>query len=236
MKNPLIYFLCVLMIVPIAFVLHEKKLEGDFPSTHGMLIMGKDAVYASHLPMFKTPDMPNMPHDYQVILKLKLDDASDKLFKRDQADHPQSILYTIAPETFVLPDMVAKPRPFKADLYRGHFERTGKVKIASVTITIEKVVLFKKFDPKASRMKEAKYLVFGSGTERFIAHIISQRPDFDHVMQVETTLAEGTEVTTNAKENSSLQGIGKTITVKQGLKDATIKLLKKIYLEFKELE
>jgi hypothetical protein len=235
MKNPLFPFLCALMIVPLAFVLHQKKLDGDFPSVHGMLIVGKDAVYVSHLPMFKTPEMPNMPHDYQVVLKLKLDDASDKLFKKDQADHPQSILYTIAPEKFVLPDMVAKPRPFKADLYRGHFERGG-TKIGQVTINIEKVVLFKKFDPKAIRLKEAKYLVFGSGTERFIAHVISQRPDFDHVMQVETTLAEGSEVTTNVKENSSLQGVGKTIKVKVGQQESSIKLLKKIYLEFKELE
>jgi hypothetical protein len=44
------------------------------------------------------------------------------------------------------------------------------------------------------------------------------------------------EVTTNAKENNSLQGVGKTIKVKAAQQDATIKLLKKIYLEFKELE
>lgn len=235
MKNPLIPFLCTLIIVPLAFVLHTNKSTLDPLATHGMLIVGKDVVYASHLPMFKSPNMPNMPHDYQVILKLKLDDASDKLFKRDQADHPQSMLYTINPEKFVLPDMVAKPRPFKADLYRGHFEREG-TKIGQINITIEKVVLFKKFDPKVKRMKEAQYLVFGSGTERFIAHIISQRPDFDHVMQVETTLAEGTIVTTNAKANNALQDVGKTIKVKVGQQESSIKLLKKIYLEFKELE
>jgi hypothetical protein len=249
MKKHLVFLSFLLILVTSTFAQHDHMASAtnsntsksginsaDKPAFHGMLIIGKDVVYASHLPMFRIQTWGEVPHDYQVILKLKLDEASDKLFKKDQAEHPKTVLYTINPEAFILPDMIAKPRPFKAELYRNHFERKDSVRIATINITIEKVVLFKKFDPKAIQLKEAKYLVFGSGKERFMAHVISQRPDFDQVIQVQTDLAEGTEVSANQVQNKPLQATGKPIKVKVGQKEATMTSLKQLYLEINELK
>ena len=235
MKKYLIFWSLLATFLNSAVAQHNhNKSSSDTKQRHGMMIVGKDIVYASHLPLFDSPEFES-PHHYQVILQLKLDEASAKLFQKDQASHPKSVLYTINPQAFILPDMIAKPSPFTADLYRGHFERGGD-SIGRINITIEKVVYFKKFDPKATRLKEAKYLVFGSGKERFVAHVISQRPDFDQIIQVQTTLAEGTELIANPSANNSLKVAGKAIKVKTGQKESTITLLKQIYLEFGDLE
>jgi hypothetical protein len=141
----------------------------DDPNFHGMLLLGKDVFYASHWPMF----MVKGPHKYQGIFKVKLDAASAKLFQADQAAHPEYTTYSIAPlEAFILPEMVEKTRFFKAALYRGHFERGGERIAKSIDITIEKVIIFKKFEKTVTRDNKSKYIVFGSGKERFIAHLI----------------------------------------------------------------
>jgi hypothetical protein len=83
------------------------------PSVHGMLIFGKKNSYALHLPLFHTP------HDYQIILQLKLSLAAQQKFLKDQQLHPEFTAYTIEPKRFVLPDMIGRPKPFKVNLYRG---------------------------------------------------------------------------------------------------------------------
>ncbi len=200
----------------------------DPVATHGMLIFGQDIFYASHLPMF------NSPHDYQGLFRLKLDEKSAQLFKKDQQNHPEYTTYTIRPEKFVLPDMVKTPRLFKADLFRGHFERGGTL-IASVQILIEKVVLFKKFDPIAPREKALKYLIVGSGKERFAVHTISNKPDFDHIVQVKCDMLEGTEIVFPDCANEMPGVNGNAEQVIANKKKAEVTLLKQIYLEFGDL-
>ena len=49
--------------------------QADRPSVHGMLLFGKENLYASHLPMF------HAPHDYQVIFKLNLSSNTGTVVK-----------------------------------------------------------------------------------------------------------------------------------------------------------
>jgi hypothetical protein len=200
----------------------------DKGASHGMLLMGTDVFYVSHLGMF------GGPHNYQGIFRVKLDAASAKLFQKDQANHPEYTTYTISPlDTFNLPEMVAKPRLFKAALFRGHFERGGEMIAQSIEITIEKVVLFKKFDLTGTRDAVSKYMVFGSGKERFVAHLISHKPDFDQIIQIKTALAEGTQVTLNDASNTVVGVSGNSIFKDKKL---LLTLFKQLYLEFADFE
>lgn len=150
----------------------------DRASVHGMLVFGKERVYLSHLPMFHNP------HDYQAIVEAELPAAAKDAYLRDRAAHPEESVYTLVPERFVLPEMMSQPRPFAAELYRGHFERGG-VPIAKVAVTrIKRVVHFRRFDPGATHPARLQYLAFGAeGEETFLAHLITARPDFDHVVE-----------------------------------------------------
>jgi hypothetical protein len=167
MRKILPYLLMMLLAPALALA--------DPPGLHGMLVVGTGSVYLSHLPMFHSP------HDYQVILEVDLGSATANYVK-DRETHPSEKVYTIMPETFVLPEMVQAPRPFQAQLFRGHFERGGKVIAKAVTITIRKVVHFRKLDANSPRPSQLRYLIFGKPGEAFLAHLISARPDFDHLL------------------------------------------------------
>lgn len=120
------------------------------PGFHGMLLLGRQTAYLSHLPMFMSP------HDYQAIFEVVLSKAGiDPLavYVRDRQENPpgspqrpnvESKMYGFRPvindededpltDLFVLTDLVtpADPRDpqsppirssFKGDIFRGHFE------------------------------------------------------------------------------------------------------------------
>ena len=186
---------------------HETSHEShvavptDRPSVHGMLVVGEETVYLSHLPMFMSP------HDYQVILAVTLTNkGSDPqaIYVNDRRKTGERI-YTFAPERFVLTDLVS-PDPehprrssFMGIPFRGHFERGGKplsvaaagqpaaAKPPSVGVNVAWVVHFRKFDPDADQLPQLEYLLFGKGNERFLAHLITRPPDFDQILSVKVT-------------------------------------------------
>jgi hypothetical protein len=150
----------------------------DHASVHGMLVVGHERVYLSHLPMFHSP------HDYQVIAEAVLPPDALSVYLRDRAAHPEQKVYTLVPEPFVLPDMIAYPHPFSADLYRGHFEREGIVIARRISVRISHVIYSQQFDPGASHPAHLRYLAFGDPSgEQFLAHLITAKPDFDQVIE-----------------------------------------------------
>lgn len=160
---------------------HSAHASHDKPSTHGMAVVGHNKVYLSHLPMF------HAPHDYQVIMEAEFDVNSKALY--DQSVGTASELYTIEPETFVLPDMTKAGKSFQATLYKGHFERGGTPIAENVTIKIVKVLYFKKFQPGDIQPAQASYVIFGNETEQFMAHMITAKPDFDQILAVKVDSA-----------------------------------------------
>jgi hypothetical protein len=223
----------------VAFLLFFSKVNAqhdhttdakDKPSVHGMLIFGTDNVYASHLPMFRSP------HNYQIIIELTMDKTAKQKFVADQLKNPQYTTYTIEPERFVLPDMIVKQGSFKANLYRGHFERGG-VKIAEgITLKISKVVYFKKFEATEAQKDSAVFLLFGSPKEQFAVHQISNKPDFEQIIQVKTGVVNAIETAVFSPKNTPIGISGNTIQVKMSNKDVDIVLLKQLYLEFDDLK
>ncbi|TGE29060.1 hypothetical protein [Hymenobacter metallicola] len=148
----------------------------DRPSTHGMLIFGTQHVYASHLPMFHSP------HDYQVVLELDLSDSAQTAYRASQQQFPTETVYTLEPEQFVLPQMVQQPRPFRATLYRGHFERGGTAIARQLTVRIKQVLYFQHLSPTVH--PQPALLLIGQYPEQFVVHRIAAQPDFDQVAAV----------------------------------------------------
>ncbi|NML63221.1 hypothetical protein HHL21_19455 [Massilia sp. RP-1-19] len=150
--------------------------------SHGMALFGgKDALYASHLPMF------HAPHDYQVVLQVHVADPKLDAALRQRLDG-KTALWTIDPEKFELdrlaPNAAAPVREFKADLVDGHFERGGKTQYAGATVVVDKVLVFRKLSADAAKRDSARYVQLGSGKQRYLVKEIDSRPDFDHIVAI----------------------------------------------------
>jgi len=158
--------------------------SSDPPGSHGMLVVGSDVVYLSHLPMF------HVPHNYQLIFEAALDADVLAEYRRDSAAHADTY-YTLVPTgRWVLPDTIVEGARFRADLYRGHFERGGTPIRRGLTVTVRRIVHFRRFD--AGRMPDpAQWIAFGRGREHFLAHRIEAAPDMDQVVQVSPAPSEG---------------------------------------------
>lgn len=230
-----------LFIIGIFAVALLSAQSTDKPSTHGMLLVGgrtDTRLYASHLPMFHSP------HDYQVLLEMKFPDSIHALYTASLKKFPKEMVYTIEPEVFVLPDMIAKPRPFKVHLYRGHFERGGTKIAENVVVEIANVLHFRKFDPAAKRPATAEYLLFGTAEEPFIAHTIAAKPDFDQILSIKphtalkTVLSPTSAVPLIAQNlaNKPLKA-GQQIQAKTSSNNAvSVSVLQSLYCEFGDLK
>jgi len=192
---------------------HQMDHAADDHGVHGMLLFGEDVLYLSHLPMFMSM------HDRQVILEVTLARGQDdvgELYRADRQDSGERV-YTLVPEPFPLHKLgmesAAALRSFTGTVHRGHFEKAGNEVIArDVTVTVENVVHFRQFDPDADNVPELQYLLFGRGSELYLAHLISKAPDFDQIVPVasishrfsEETLRRGVRLAFPARENDIL--------------------------------
>jgi len=98
-------------------------------------------------------------------------------------------MFTVSPaKNFVLPQVVAAPplKSFQGTVFRGHLERGGQPVrgLQDVAVNISKIVHFHKFDPTAQAPRALEYLLFGRGSELFLAHSIVRPPDFDQILSV----------------------------------------------------
>ena len=201
---------------------HTHTPGGDRPAGHGMVVVGTETVYLSHLPMFMKP------HDFQVVLQASFGDEHQQAYVEDRTAHPRSLVYTLAPAPFVLPDILPpapgtppRLRTFRGDLFRGHFEQPGPGTdqiAADVEVTVDAVVLGHRFDPVAPAPAALAYLLFGAGAgaERWLAHVITGPPDFDQLVSVtipdgaftEDALAAGIPLTVPGRKNLAAERVG----------------------------
>ncbi len=224
------------MILALATIFNVSMASAahDHPSVHGMLIVGQNKVYLSHLPMFHSP------HDYQVIFEAIFSEPALNAYKASLAASNETV-YTLVPESFVLPDMVAHPKPFKAQIYKGHFERGG-LKIAdNVTVQV-KVIFAKKLNPADKSPSTAKFILFGNSEEQFMAHEIISKPDFDQISAVKTStfvknqLETGLHLKAGSTESNTVAlkpPVALTLETNGG--NSIVDVEKSLYLEFDDL-
>jgi len=151
----------------------------EAPGFHGMLVLGAERIYASHLPMF-TPQ-----HRYQGIWQVTFGEEGDQVYRDAQAAN-DGVIFTLAPnETFRLPELVGPRGSFRADVYLGHFERPGHRKLLDdVIVTLQQQVHWHPFLPEHARPEQLTYTLFGNGEETYLAHWISAAPDYDQIVKV----------------------------------------------------
>jgi hypothetical protein len=211
----------------------------DRPNTHNMLVVGERTVFLSHLPMFdelnRDKTAYTSPHRFQVILEATFSDhgkSVQNLYTNDRKAHPGIKMYTLSPEPMVLAKLFT-PDPqhpsvtsFRATVFRGHLERGGQPipGLKNIDVTVKRVILAREFDPAETKAGELEYLLLGMGNELFLAHRISNPPDFDQVLAIkigdppltEDQLSRGLTVTINNQKNASSQRItqGQKVTGK----------------------
>jgi hypothetical protein len=171
----LIMVMCLVM-----FLSSGTSAFAQSHGVHGMALFGDhDGLYASHLPMF------HRPHNFQVLLKIRLANASqDQMLRADLAAKPT--LYTIAPARFDLerlsPNHADPLQEFTADVYTGHFERGGKLALSQVQIIVQEVPLYHELKlVPALKNAEQTMLVLG----RFAIKKIDSQPDCDWLVRIE---------------------------------------------------
>ena len=188
---------------------------------HNMFAFGREVLFLSHLPMFMAP------HDAQLILEVTLENPGGSLLKvwsRERESHPDERIYTVMPEKFALSTLyVGDPPPrrsFRARFFRGHLEHGGAVipELANVEVLVTRVVYAKRFD-QGGKPEDLTYLLFGRAAELFLAHRISEPPDFDQILSVELAGAPPDEEDLNAGVEVVL--VDRANTAKERLRDGS---------------
>ena len=158
---------------------------------HNMMLVGEQTVFASHLPMFDSP------HRFQVIMEVELAKAGgsgDDVYAADRKAHPKVGMYTLQPqEIFVLSQMFrgdpkVRRTSFHGTVFRGHLERGGTPldQLTGIDVKTRRVVYAEEIGPPngLSRSDSLQYIVFGRGSDMFLAHRITAAPDFDQLLSV----------------------------------------------------
>jgi hypothetical protein len=163
----------------------------DLKAVHNMAVVGEHAIFLSHLPMF----MP--PHDAQVVVQasfFKDGKNVDAVYAADRAANRAVRFYTLQPESFAIRELfqVEAPKPlrqrFTATVFRGHLEKSGVSieLLKNVEVRITHLVHAHGF-AGSGKATALTYLLFGSPQELYLAHLISQAPDFDQIVSVTAT-------------------------------------------------
>lgn len=217
------------MFLLAAFLALSPMALADTPSVHGMAVVGSS--YLSHLPMF------HAPHDYQLLLEADLGAEGKSALQASRQRHPEEPLYTLVPEKFDLAAMVKSFRPFKATLFRGHFERGGVPITGEITVKLKKTLYFQKLKAETPAPKSPTFLYFGNAQEQFLAHKISGRPDFDQLVEVIThILPPATVVELQFRPGTGPLDPGEIEAHSKAAPTKSLVMVKKsLYLEFGDL-
>lgn len=186
----------------------------ESPGVHGMLVLGSESVYVSHLPMF----MPQ--HRYQGIWEVSFGAEGDKAYRAERA-RPENAkqIFTLNPlERFRLPELTQTRKSFQADIFLGHFERPGNKRILkNVKVTLQRQVHWHPFRNSHERPEALTYLLFGKGKELFLAHWISLAPNFDQIVSVTPSkpldeIPEGAQIVIAKRGDSSDLKAGESVS------------------------
>ena len=170
----------------------QAQQHTDHESVHGMALIGDKTLFLSHLPLFSSPERRS-PHNYQVLLEAAFAGAAHQMQFVADRRKSKAKLYTVEPKKFVLPDLTttdpqrARVSSFKATVYRDHFERGGTPIIKDATLTIKNIIHFRPFDLARERPSKMEYILFGKGSQTFLAHKIAKPPDFDHLLSAKVS-------------------------------------------------
>ena len=157
-------------------------------SNHGFYLLGERTFLLSHIPMFMDP------HQAQLFMEvgISISGGADpvKLYHEDQKKHPGS-LYVLVTDPLVLPTLAPdapKPlREFTGKVYRNWpFDDMAKapVVIPALDIKVTRSIFFRRF-VGAKPLSKLTYYCFKTAESTYLAHVITQPPDFDQILTAE---------------------------------------------------
>ncbi len=241
----------------------------DQPNTHNMMLVGAKTAYLSHLPMFVNdgtgPEFDS-PHRFQVILEATFTEGDRNLtdvYFSDRMKNPAVKMYTLNPGRFVLSHVDPNGSALKKfrgnALIRGHLERGGKSFVGdfekppekgAFDVNVVNVVHFHEFDPKAVKPSKLEYLIFGKGSEVFLAHLITKPNDFDQIISIKATdqaftdeeLKKGLHVEFSNRGNTSkerlkekVKAVGRLHIPSGASRTVPVEVIREFYFEEGEL-
>ena len=189
---------------------------------HEFEMFGDTSVFLSHYPEFGSI------HSYQLLLEVKLSgDGNDprQLYLDHKKKNPEA-RYTVSPETpkgencyFVLPEMIKKGQKFRANIHWDGTEDHPQYIARNVTVEIVRIIHFRLFHPDDKRPGVLTYLLFGNGSEAFLAHYIDSYPDYDQpdFDQVVAVTIEPNQLHLNQSAATIVAIPGRDNTIKQRL-------------------
>lgn len=195
---------------------HARGAKHADCGVHNMMVVGESTIFLSHLPMFESE------HRFQVILEATFARAGksvSEVYADDRRGHRDVRMYTLAlRDVFVLARLFGTDPPprrsFRGTVFRGHLERGGERLdgLTDIEVTVKRVVYREEIGGASGIIKSDKldYVLFGSGSELFLAHRIAQPPDFDQIVGVkvsghtfaDTELERGVSVKILDRENT----------------------------------
>lgn len=241
----------------------------DAPNTHNMMLVGTTTAFLSHLPMFVSKGVGpefDSPHRFQVILEATFTDGDRNLtevYFKDRMKNPAVKMYTLNPGEFVLSHVDPNGSALKKfrgnALVRGHLERGGTSFIGdfenppnegAFDVNVVNVVHFREFDPNAAKPSKLEYLLFGKGSELFLAHLITKPNDFDQIVSIKTPgqtftdqdLAKGMRIEFSTRRNTSKERLKEKAKAPgllnipgRGVQNVPVEIVREFYFEEGEL-
>lgn len=179
--------IALILALPVLLAGSARAAASTF-GTHGMVLFGgSDGLYAAHLPMY------HAPHDYQVVLRVRLADAAQDAALRARLQE-RIALWTLDPEKFAIdrlaPGAAAPLTSFKAAVVLGHFEQDG-VRQMEAQVVVDEVVHFRQLPMDVRTVPAARYLQIGAPQRRYLVKLIESRPDFDHIFAIDARPGQG---------------------------------------------
>lgn len=156
---------------------HHHGVHTSAIGIHGMALFAVDGqFFASHMPL------ANSIHSHQIIFSIEVNPTA--LEQMQKLEREQTLL-SIVPERF---DLVAlmqgKLTEFKADVYRGHFERQGKKQLTEVVIKVDKILLSESLSHKENGFF---YHIPLNSRYALAVHRISQLPSYDQILLLQNS-------------------------------------------------
>ncbi len=142
---------------------------------HGMVLFGKEKVYAYHLPMF------HGIHNKQMVLTFELSKAvKDQIVNLQDAQ-----VVTFVPAPFDLEKFITTPFDLTGDVYSGHFEQDGVLVMSGVTLVNPKIEYLKDLIQPTGTTGET-YKVFGTKNDSYALHLINGGKALDQIFKLTT--------------------------------------------------
>jgi plastocyanin len=156
------------------------------PSEHSMVVLGNDpnSFFLHHIALFN-----DYNHFYHVTLEAKLEDPAAQKAYRDYRAANGDSLSILDPELFILTEIqTGKRTSFKANFQ--HLSWESEIRgLQGVTVTITRIIQFRKYNPNESYPDRLTYQLFGNAREVFLAHQVTAAPSFQQVVKLKDIAA-----------------------------------------------